>query len=98
MFLILNNRLKNYNSHLKISTENTVTVVFGRKVSKGYIFIGHESTDLHPTNIRLFIPLCILNDDCISSKSMNFYQTCQAHLKWWFRICLKNVCKLNLKL
>ena len=50
-------------------------------ICKSGLYSLDESTDLEPNNFRLLTSLSILNDDCISRKSMNFYQVRQAHVK-----------------
>ena len=51
---------------------------FGSHMEKMIIFTWRNRRH---TNFRFFVSLCILNDDCTSPKSRNFYQVCQAHVK-----------------
>ena len=58
-----------------------------KKQKKPRLYSLDASTNLQLKNFRLSISLCILNDDCMPWKSMNFYQVHQAHIKkFWNKV------------
>ena len=85
--------LKDLNSSFFIREKKKIIIIIilnlffcGEYVNLYYIHIYADFTFL--------VSACILNDDCISKKSKNFHQVCQAHVKncelRWFRTSLKN--------